>query len=358
VKKLILFSVFTSLSLFIKAQNVYIPDVNFKNYLLSNIAINSNSDTAIQVSEANAFSGILDVNNKNISDLTGIEAFINITKLLCYNNNINSIDLSSIPNLTELNCSNNQLGSLNLNNNTKITTLHAQSNMINSINLTNDTALVSLYLQDNVLPSINLSNNPNLQLIRVSNNPILSLDISNSSNVQTLIAKNTSLPSIDLSNNPNLQIVWLDSNISISSLNLKNGNNTGIFSATFKNNPNLNCIQVDDSSYSYNNWPDKDSFAIYSNNCTTGISEVTNTRKVSIYPNPTRQLFNVEINTKEEIRGYELQIVSITGKIVKQEKLYHKLNIINISNLSKGYYLFVLKKPDKIMMTSKLIITQ
>ena len=35
-------------------QNVNIPDANFKAYLVGNTAINTNGDSEIQVSEANA----------------------------------------------------------------------------------------------------------------------------------------------------------------------------------------------------------------------------------------------------------------------------------------------------------------
>ena len=38
-------------------QNVNIPDANFKAYLVGNTDINTNEDSEIQISEANAFSG-------------------------------------------------------------------------------------------------------------------------------------------------------------------------------------------------------------------------------------------------------------------------------------------------------------
>ena len=39
----------------ISAQNVNIPDPIFKAYLVGNLAINTNADSEIQMSEANAF---------------------------------------------------------------------------------------------------------------------------------------------------------------------------------------------------------------------------------------------------------------------------------------------------------------
>ena len=66
---------FVAFMLFISAahaQNVHIPDANFKAALVANAAINTNGDTEIQISEAVAFSGEIDVSEKGIADLTGI----------------------------------------------------------------------------------------------------------------------------------------------------------------------------------------------------------------------------------------------------------------------------------------------
>jgi hypothetical protein len=82
MKRIILtLTVFIGLVSQTNAQNVNIPDPNFKAYLVGNTAINTNADTEIQVSEAQAFTGNIDCQNLNIADLTGIEAFTNITHL-------------------------------------------------------------------------------------------------------------------------------------------------------------------------------------------------------------------------------------------------------------------------------------
>ena len=90
-------------------QNVYIPDANFKNYLVNNSAINTNGDSEIQVSEASSFTGSISCSSQNISDLTGIEAFTALTTLWCWSNQLTSLDLSNNTALTDLECGNNQL---------------------------------------------------------------------------------------------------------------------------------------------------------------------------------------------------------------------------------------------------------
>ena len=87
-------------------QNVNIPDINFKRYLVGNTAINTNGDKEIQVSEASAFKGEIDCSEMKISNLTGIEAFTALTELRYYSTQ-RSLDLSKNTALTSLWCGGN-----------------------------------------------------------------------------------------------------------------------------------------------------------------------------------------------------------------------------------------------------------
>ncbi len=120
------------------AQNVNIPDANFKNYLLADVAINTNSDSEISVAEAQAFSGELLINDLSITDLTGIEAFVNITRLDCYSNNLKALDVSNNTALTRLHCSNNQIETLDISANTLITDIQCHNNgVLYQLNIAN-----------------------------------------------------------------------------------------------------------------------------------------------------------------------------------------------------------------------------
>ena len=91
----------------ITAQIVTIPDANFKAILLSantsnvvagynymqGIQLDANNNGEIEISEA-AEIQYLDVSNSNISDLTGVQSFVNLRQIICSNNNLTSIDLS------------------------------------------------------------------------------------------------------------------------------------------------------------------------------------------------------------------------------------------------------------------------
>jgi Leucine-rich repeat (LRR) protein len=66
------------------AQNVNIPDTAFL-YALIDESVDTNGDSLISYAEAEAVT-YLEFSYKIISDMTGIEAFINLDTLDCYHN--------------------------------------------------------------------------------------------------------------------------------------------------------------------------------------------------------------------------------------------------------------------------------
>ena len=119
---------------------VYIPDENFKNYLVGDVSINLNEDDEIQFSEAANFTGTIDVSNKKISDLTGIEAFTNLTVLKCNKNKLKTLDVSNNKKLTKLYCQNNDLTTLNVSN--------ENNNSLSDFNATENPNLTCIQVDD------------------------------------------------------------------------------------------------------------------------------------------------------------------------------------------------------------------
>jgi len=269
-------------------QNVNIPDAQFKAYLVGNTAINTNGDTEIQLSEANAFNGTINCSYLNISDLTGIETFTALTELECFANQLTILDVSQNSALTYLNCNYNQLTSLDVSNNTALTYLYCEPagifNQLTSLDISNNINLNTLICRNNQLTSLDISNNINLNTLICPNNQITSLDVSNNTNLGTLWCYSNQLTSLDVSNNTNLGLLDCNNN-QLTSLNVRNGNNNGLFQSlglyefNVANNPNLNCINVDDSTWSATNWTvansNIDPQHYFSNNCsgTTDIEE-------------------------------------------------------------------------------------
>lgn len=272
----------------VKSQIVNIPDANFKAYLIGRPDINTNGDNEIQVSEATSFTGGIYCDYKNISDVKGIEAFINLTTLICYHNKIENLDVSKNIALRHLDCSHNQLKNLDVNKNIALEILVPAYNQLTNLDVTKNKNLLSLYCP---------------------NNKILSLDISN---------------------NQSLKNLYCDTN-ELTILNLKNGNNTILTSMLAYNNPNLYCIQVDDITYSTisSSWY-KDNTAIYSTDCLLFTIDIEKLQ-IRIYPNPAKDI----INFSEEVSN--IKIIDFSGKVVTQ--ISNSEKSINISKLAKGNYI-------------------
>ena len=141
-------------------QNVNIPDVNFKAYLVGEPSINTNGDSEIQLIEANTFNGQIECSYLNIADLTGIEEFSSLTELNCRGNQIPIIDVSNNTSLTFFDCSYNQLTDIDISSNPNIDTFICNSNF----------QLISLDIKNsnNInMTNVVMSQNPNLSCINV-----------------------------------------------------------------------------------------------------------------------------------------------------------------------------------------------
>lgn len=225
---------------------VTIPDANFKNYLLGNSSINTNGDSDIQCSEAQAYTGFIICEALNITDLSGIEFFTGITALNCNNNQLTSLDLSSNTALTQLYCGYNQLTSLNISGNTN---------------------LIGLFCNNNSLASLDVSNNTAIEDFHCYNNPLTALNLNNNTALKVMVCCNTKLTNLNLSNNPVLENFNCCDNQLLNSLNVANGNNANFTYFGAQNNPSLSCIQVDNVAYSMTNWFNIDAGTSFSQDC-------------------------------------------------------------------------------------------
>jgi hypothetical protein len=150
-----LFSLFTS---FATAQTTAIPDDNFEQALidlgldsgpLDNLVLTANISGEI----------ILNLQNKSISNLTGIEGFTSLQKLELKNNLLSgSLNLSMLTTLTYLEVWQNQLTSLNFSG-LNLTYLDCDENQFTSLDVSSLTGLQTFYCNSNNLTSLNVSIN-------------------------------------------------------------------------------------------------------------------------------------------------------------------------------------------------------
>ena len=192
----------------LNAQNINIPDANFKKALVDNTSINTNGDGEISVSEAAAFTGKINVGDKNISDLTGIKYFINITELSCDGNQLTSINVSNILNLEHLVCSRNLLTRLDLSFNTNLKSLMCYDNQLTNLNLINNKALIRLTCNNNKFTTLDLSRNKKLEGIICRNNQLTRLDLSQNTRLKALYCNNNKLIKLDLGKGSKIRYIY------------------------------------------------------------------------------------------------------------------------------------------------------
>jgi hypothetical protein len=316
-----LFTAFINLD----AQNVNIPDANFKAYLVGNAAINTNSDAEIQVTEANAYTGIINCNSLGISDLTGISAFTSATQLFCSSNSLTSLNISSNTALTVLVCSANQLSSLNLSSNTALTYINCANNQLSTLDISNNTAL---------------------DYLSCYSNDITSLDVSANTVLTSLACSENLLTSLDVSANPLLVLLYCNNQL-LTYLNVNNGNNINITAFNATGNPNLTCIQVDSVEYSIANWGALvDSTANFSEYCSpAGNQAYDSYPSLTVYPNPAAQVIHIDAEVELNTTCY---VTDLTGKIVYTGYLLGNHTLFNIDHLTPGVYFLQINQPGSV----------
>ncbi|MFK8059715.1 MAG: T9SS type A sorting domain-containing protein [Polaribacter sp.] len=340
------------------------PDANFKNYLLDRSTINVNRDSEIQVSEAEAFTGRIEVKGSGkldkykVKDLTGLEAFTSLTELNIEHNEFTTIDISKNVELLSLEASNNELTGLDVTKNIKLEELELSRNKITSIDVTKNTELTKLWcsfnllntldvsknwrlffleLEGNQFTTIDVANNIWLKTLNISDNQFTSIDISKNTQLSTLYCRNNLLTNLDISKNFKLDDIVCRSN-NLSSLDMsKHRYATRLLAFA---NPNLNCIKVADetdtqkkcSSTRRSGWcVDEDT--VYSETCgTASIYDEEFSNEILLFPNPVNDILKISIQNNEEIKS--TKIFNILGKMI----LESKKEIIDVSNFPSGIY--------------------
>ncbi len=274
-------------------QNTAIPDPNFEQALIDlglDVApINGLVPTANLINVTN-----LNVSGKSISNLTGIEAFANLTVLNCADNLLSNLNVSQNTKLTQLFCSNNQLPAIHVSNlidlnifwcannqittldvaqNTKLISLVCDTNQLTVLDVSKNMNLNVLVCENNWLSTINITKNTRLNRFQAGNNLLTNLDISKNAELVFLTCENNLLSFMDTASNSmlvnlncsfntlteldlsqNQKLTTLDcSNNQLCKLNVKNGNNNNaVFN--FSNNVNLNCVVVDNTTNTPTSW--------------------------------------------------------------------------------------------------------
>lgn len=105
----------------------------------------------------------LDITNKSITDLSGIEWFTNLRILNCSgNSSLNALDVSNNIALEELNCRNCKITNLDVSKNVALKILNCYGCNMKKLDVSNNPLLTSLSCGYNSITSLDLSHNPEI----------------------------------------------------------------------------------------------------------------------------------------------------------------------------------------------------
>ena len=208
-----------------------VPDKTFREYLLKQFDKDGNG--VLTPAERYAVTEI-DVENKYISNLSGIQFFPNLKVLNCGHNRLTKLDVSENTVLQELVCWENQLTSLDVSQNTALQELACFENQLTSLDVRQNPALQKLSCWDNRLTSLDVSKNTELTYLKCSYNRLTELDVSKNTELMYLDCGYNRLTELDVSQNTKLTELYFVSN-KITSLQADNCTNlTVIFTGSNK----------------------------------------------------------------------------------------------------------------------------
>ncbi|WP_299098612.1 T9SS type A sorting domain-containing protein [uncultured Winogradskyella sp.] len=329
------------------SQTTAIPDANFEQALIDEgIDTNGLNGNILNVDAENTTSLIL--TNRNISDVSGIEAFTNLTTLYLSQNNLTTLDVTNNLLLGNLVCWDNNLSSITFAANTQLYNLACEENNLTSLDVSSLTSLSNLYCGDNAITTLDVSANTALLKLDIYNLALTELDLSSNNNLQDLYCDNNQLTTLNLSDKPSFKRLSCKNN-ALTELNISNGNNTNVTLFRTDGNSELNCITVDDEAYSTSNWANIDDHTSFSVSCDGSLSttEINNDTSISVYPNPVKDQLNLSFPSTVD----SIVIFNSLGELVAKTS---NENHIDLTDLKTGLYVVKIQVENK-TITKKIL---
>ncbi len=355
---------FFLLSFSLAGQVVNIPDPIFKFKLLQHDPIiDLNLDGEIQQSEAEAFSGFMDISYVAgdpgyIHDVTGLEAFINLDEFKASYQQIATIDVSGNSLLRMFDASGNVYTSLSFTNHPLLEAFQSNFGNLESLDISGAPNLIFLNAQGNDLMQIDLSANPNLQGVELDNNPIVSFDFSQNFFLRYLNCQNSGATTLDLSNNPFLISIDCRGNQELTYINVRNGNNEGLNltgsgpSCHFQDLPLLEmvCLDTIDSPLADFIEEQVEHDVFFMEECVLSVKK-TQKEWVTIYPNPVTDILN--IHSQNAIQ--QITMFNLLGQEVFKGISFELETHINFDRFSSGLYLLQVMTNNGVTSNFKIL---
>lgn len=172
------------------SEELYIPDPNFKAYLLTKVDMDGDGiltkTDAITWNEDQSIEKVFNVSARQIQSLEGLEYFSALTTLYCNSNQLTALDVKNNPALVTLSCSNNQLTSLGITGNSELRNLYCDTNQLESLDVSQNNALECLHCWSNQLTELDLRNNTALIELRCEGNYLRMLKVNTCTELRSL----------------------------------------------------------------------------------------------------------------------------------------------------------------------------
>jgi hypothetical protein len=312
-----------------KAQGLTGPYINFSDANFFNALIRAGVDkdgnNKIDTLEADSITN-LDITNSNVKNLIGIEYFKNLDKLICFSNDIDSVDVSNNIKLTYLDFTYNNLNKLDVSKNINLIELNCYYNILSNLDVSKNINLTKLNCAYNKITNLDFSKNINLSHLDCYENKLNNLNVSNNVNLTYLNCRTNNLIFLDIHRCNKISDLCINTNYNLQ--------NVCVWILPF---PPLSITLLSDNNCSKN--------LKYDTTCLwLNTKEIIHSKEISIYPNPAND--KIFLSNKADI-----EIIDITGKILIKQL---NSNEIDISKLAKGIYFIKIKFDDKIR-TEKFI---
>jgi hypothetical protein len=217
--------------------------------LLRTLGYDTNGDTKISCSEANAIINLNLGNDQRVQNLVGIESLKNLETITgTLNLNGGTVNLFNNTKLKEINFNvspttgtTSMISKLVLPNGNSLLKLDASSTSIRTVeNITNQSSLKIIKIMSGLVGELDLSNCPSLEEIKIPyNNNIDGVKLTTHNKLKILYIPSSQSKLINLLGLPNLEELHIGSN-GIDNLNLSNNTKLKILSATKNRLPNIN----------------------------------------------------------------------------------------------------------------------
>ena len=310
-----------------KAQTTTtIIDSNFEQALI-NLGIDSNGLNG-NILDTDAESvNTLNVNQKSISDLSGIEAFVNLKHLYAYSNHLTALNLSQ---------------------NTFLEVLDIENNGLETLNISQNTLLKEIYVSNNLLQTLTVSHLPDLELLSCSLNNLSTLNISNNAELEVLWCYSNNLNTLNVSNNHELESLFCgDNNLNV--LNISSNYDLRTLSCSENNLNNLSFSQCSDISYidiSNNNFSEIDLSA--NNGLKRLLCENNNLTELDLFNAPQLLLLHagnnlletIDISTNNDLRYVRLGSNNLSSLDIRNSE-NHRISSFNAENNANLSCIFV-----------------